>query len=111
MAERKPWFLVMTPADANRPDSQWVRRGAASRGKITALPIAAEGWIALIAFIVMGVAAAIVIWSSFASGGLSMAAAVLLTIVVEAVVIAVFVMLARARMTRLPPQPPGQARG
>ncbi len=103
MPERKPWFLVMRPADANRPDSQWLRQGAASRGKVTALPIAAEGWIALIAFVVLLPAAAAAIWLAFAAGRLSLYGALGLTIVAEAAIIAGFVMLVRARMTRLPP--------
>lgn len=102
MADRKPWFLVMTPADTNRPDSKWVRLGAASRGKVTALPIAPEGWIALIGFVALLVGAAIVIWSAFASGRLSVVAALALTIVAETAVIALFVILVRARRTRLP---------
>jgi len=103
MAGQKPWFLVMTTADANWPKSQWVRRGAASRGKVTALPIAPEGWIALFLFVALFAGAGFVIWSAFASGGLSMVGAFLLTIVVEAVIIVGFILLVRARMTRLPP--------
>jgi len=51
MAGSKPWFLVMTPKDANGPGADWKREHAASRGKIVARPIAKEGWIALVIFV------------------------------------------------------------
>lgn len=56
MSTDRPWFLVMVPANANRPDSQWLRLGAASRGKVVALPIAWEGWVALMVFVALIVA-------------------------------------------------------
>jgi hypothetical protein len=69
MSDRKPWFLVMRPEDDNRPDSQWVRSGAASRGKVVALPIVKEGWIALAVFIVALVVVPLMIWLWLCLGG------------------------------------------
>jgi uncharacterized membrane protein YqhA len=103
VTERKPWFLVMRPQDANRPASQWVRAGAASRGKVVALPIAKEGWLALFAFIAALVAAPLTIWLGlFLSGRISAALAVAATVVVDVALIAAFIALVRSRMTRLP---------
>ena len=104
MSERKPWFLVMTPEDANRPGSQWVRLGATSRGKVVARPIAPEGWYTLVAFVVVLTAAPLIIWlAGFLSGALSLVAAILATIVAVAAIVLGFVLLIRARTTRLPP--------
>lgn len=104
LSDRKPWFLAMKPEDANRQGSQRMRAGAASRGKVVARPIAPEGWIALLAFVAILVAAPLVIlqWT-ISSGGLSLPGAVVLTLIVEAIAIAAFVLLVRARMTRPPP--------
>ena len=103
--DRKPWFLVMTPEDANRAGSQWVRVGA-SRGKVVARPIAPEGWMVLIAFVVAITVAPLIIWlAMFLPGQLSVAAAIVWTVIAEAILIAAFVMLVQSRMTRLPPAP------
>ncbi len=103
MSDRKPWFLVMRPEDANRPDSQWARVGA-SRGKVVALPIAKEGWIALAVFIAALTIVPLVIWLGlFLSGRISIAGAVVATLIAVAIIVVSFVMLVRARMTRLPP--------
>ena len=104
MTGRKPWFLVMTPRDANRPGSQWVREGAASRGKIVVRPIAPEGWCALAAFIVLLVVATLVIWLwGFRSGTYSLAFAIMATVLVILAIVIGFIRLLLARMTRLPP--------
>ncbi len=101
--DRKPWFLVMTPEDANRAGSQWVRVGA-SRGKVVARPIAPEGWMVLMAFVVAITVAPLIIWLGlFLPGLLSVMAAIAWTVIVEAILIAAFVMLVQSRMTRLPP--------
>jgi len=68
MADEKPWFLVMTPADANHPETDWLRVGA-SRGKVVALPIAPQGWLALLGFVAILIAVPWAIWGLwFASG-------------------------------------------
>ena len=104
MSERKPWFLVMRPEDANRQGSEWVRVGAASRGKVVARPIAPEGWYALIAFIILLWAPPLIIWlAGFLSGALSLVAAIIATVIVVAVVVIGFVGIVRVRTTRLPP--------
>ena len=104
MSDRKPWFLLMTPADANRPDSQWVRQGAASRGKIVATPIAPEGWLVLLGFIGLLVAVPLLIWlRGHASGALSLAGAIIATLVSIGVIVGGVVWIVRARATRLPP--------
>jgi hypothetical protein len=104
MRERKPWFLVMTPPDANRPDSQWVRRGAASRGKAVATPIALEGWLVTLGFVALLVGAMLLIWlRGVAGGALSIVAAVPITLVVGAAIVGGFVWIPRARSTRFPP--------
>jgi hypothetical protein len=102
--ERKAWFLVMGPADANRPGSQWVRLGAASQGKLVVRPISGEGWIALAAFVVLLVAGPLAIWTwLFLAGSLSVATAIAATVVLIAAVVSALILLVRARMTRLPP--------
>src|SRR5688572_22163416 len=104
MSERKPWFLVMTPDDANRAGSSWGRQGAASRGKLVVLPIAPQGWIAVVAFAAALVGAVYAIGiKSHAADLLSPAAAVVVTIVAIAIIAVAFIWLVRATMTRLPP--------
>jgi hypothetical protein len=104
MSDRKPWFLLMTPADANRPDSQWTRQGAASRGKIVATPIAPEGWLVLLGFIALLVVVLLLIWlRGYASGALSTVSAIVTSLVSIGVIVAGFVWIVRARATRLPP--------
>ncbi len=104
MAERKPWFLVMTPEDANRAGSQWVRIGAASRGKVVARPIAREGWLVLLAFAVSMTLAPLIVWLGlFLTGQLSVVGAVIWTAVAVAAIVTGFVLLVQSRMTRLPP--------
>lgn len=97
----KPWFRIMRPEQANTPDSQWVRHGAASRGKVVVLPIAWEGWAALIGFVVLLVVAGLGIWlGGYLPGGLSVMAAIVLTFLVEAAIVVGFILLMRARSTR-----------
>ena len=104
MADRKPWFLVMTPEDANRAGSEWVRIGAASRGKVVARPIAREGWLVLMAFAVVLTIAPLTIWLAlFLTGVLSLIGAIVCTIVAVAAIVTGFVLLVQSRMTRLPP--------
>ncbi len=104
MADRKPWFLVMTPEDANRAGSQWVRLGAASRGKVVARPIAREGWLVLIAFAVSLTVAPLIIWLGlFLTGYLSVLGAMAATVIAVAAIVTGFVLLVQSRMTRLPP--------
>jgi hypothetical protein len=104
MSRQRSWFLVMTPADANRPGSQWVRQGAVSRGKVVALPIAWQGWAALAVFVVLLAALPVLILAAlFQSGSLSLVGAIVATVMIEAVLVAAFVLLVRATMTRLPP--------
>jgi hypothetical protein len=100
----KPWFLVMTPADANRPGSDWQRHGAISNGKFVVRPIAPEGWAALAIFVAAWTTGPMLIWLwGFVSGSLSLESAVLWTIVVEIVAIGGFILLVWSRSTRLPP--------
>jgi hypothetical protein len=104
MPERKAWFLVMTPADANRPGSQWVRVGAASHGKLVMRPISAEGWIALAAFVLLLIAGPLAIWTWwFPAGHLSVTTAIATTVLSVAAIVSALIALVRARMTRLPP--------
>lgn len=104
MADRKPWFLVMTPEDANRAGSEWVRLGAASRGKVVARPIAREGWLVLLAFAAVLTLAPLAIWLAlFLTGVLSLIGAIVWTIVAVAGIVTGFVLLVQSRMTRLPP--------
>jgi hypothetical protein len=103
MPERKPWFLVMTAANANQPDSGWTRVGAASRGKIVARPIAPEGWLTLLGFIALLIAAPLLIWLGGLLGGyVSLVEAIVATLLAIAVLVAGFVWIIRARSTRLP---------
>ena len=104
MADEKPWFLVMTPADANRPDSQWMRHGASSRGKIVVLPIAPEGWAALAMFvmsIVIGIAA---VWIAYFFLNLPIWMPIAGSLLLVAGEVFVFVQTVRRHMTRLPPK-------
>ena len=104
MPDGKPWFLVMTPDDANRAGSQWLRHGAASRGKIVVRPVAPEGWMALLVFVALLIAVPLYLWTSlFSAGRLTAAGAIISTILAVAVLVAGLVWLIRARMTRLPP--------
>jgi hypothetical protein len=98
MSERKPWFRVMTPADANLSESNWMRAGAFSHGKIAVLPIALEGWIALFGFVAILVAALAAIWFA----GMPQPGAFVATVVAIGIIVGGFVALVRARMTRLP---------
>jgi hypothetical protein len=104
MAETKPWFLVMTAADANRPGSDWQRQGAASNGKIAARPITPEGWAALAIFVAIWTGGPMLIWLwGYLGDNFSIVSAVLWTIVFEIVVIGGFVLLVWSKSTRLPP--------
>jgi hypothetical protein len=103
MPERKPWFLVRTTADANRPGSDWIRIGAASRRKIVARPIATEGWLVLFGCIALLVAAPLAIWlGAFGGGRLSLAPAIVATILAVAAIVAGLIWIIRTRSTRLP---------
>jgi hypothetical protein len=102
MAGGRPWFLVMTADDANRPGSSWVRLGAVSRGKVAVRPIAPEGWLTVIVFVLALVGAEIAVWAgAFRSGALSLPSAIVATILIAVIVIAGFIWAVRARMTRL----------
>lgn len=102
MAERKPWFLVMAEQDANRSGSH--RAGAPSRGKVVVRPVAREGWLVTVAFAAMLTAAPLLIWLGlFATGRLSLAAAVAWTVVAAVVIVGGFVLLVQSRMATLPP--------
>src|SRR5690349_5151586 len=104
---RKPWFLLMTPADANRPDSGWTRAGAYSRGKLAARPIAPEGWLATLAFVVLISVAPLPVWLvGLGRGHISLVEAITLTVVIVAAIVGGFVWLVKSRSTRLPPQAP-----
>ena len=101
---RNRWFLVMKPGEANRPGSAWFRVGAASRGKLVVRPIAPEGWLSLMGFLVVWVAATVAIWIwGYGSGAFSSAFAILATVLVAGIVIAGFIRLVVGRMTELPP--------
>jgi hypothetical protein len=105
MISRRPWFAVMTSKDANRPGSRWVRLDAASLGKVVVRPITSEGWLSLAAFVVVWIAATLVIWVfGFRSGAFSLAFAILATVLVAGIVIASFIRLIVVRMTALPPE-------
>src|SRR5688572_20743365 len=104
MSQRKPWFLLMTPADANRPDALWLRRGAASGRKVVATPIAIEGWLVTLGFVAALVGVMLLIWMRGVAGGLlSVLSAVLLTLAVGGPIIGAFAWIVRARSMRLPP--------
>ena len=101
MANGNPWFLIMTPADANQPGSKWKRVGAASRGKISVRPISNEGWAALGIFIVLWMMVPLLIWGvGFAAGNLSAIPAVIATIVFEIAIIGAFILLVWAKSSR-----------
>jgi hypothetical protein len=102
--DKKPWFLVMRPEDANRPGSQWVRAGAASRGKVVAVPIAPAGWFVLFGFVFLLSGSLVAIWAGLVVAGLiSVVEAIVLTVLVIAALVTALVMVIRARTTRLPP--------
>jgi hypothetical protein len=105
--ERKPWFLVMTAANANQPGSGWMRAGAASRGKVVARPIAPEGWLTLLGFIVLLIVVPLLIWLGGVAGGtISLVEGLVATILAVAVIVAGLVWIIRTRSTRLPPHSP-----
>lgn len=98
----KPWFLIMTPTDANQPGSEWKREGAASKGKISVRPIASEGWLALAVFVVIWMMVPLLIWSvGFGLGNLGAISAVIATIVFEIAAVGSFILLVWAKSTRL----------
>jgi hypothetical protein len=104
--ERKPWFLVMTAANANQPGSGWMRAGAASRGKVVARPIAPEGWLTLLGFIVLLIAAPLLWLGGLLTGYISLVEAIVMTILSLAVIVGGLVWIIRTRSTRLPPHSP-----
>ena len=100
MAEFKPWFLVMMPEDADRPGAQGIRRDSGRRDRIVIRPIVLEGWIALFAFAATAMAVPLAVWLGMVLPGLMSAAlAIAWTVVVEAILIAIFVLLVQSRMT------------
>lgn len=102
MAGGKRWFLIMTPADANQPGSEWKREGAASTGKISVRPIAIEGWAALGIFVVICTMVPFLIWGvGFGLGSLALTPAIIATVVFEVAIIATFILLVWAKSTRL----------
>jgi hypothetical protein len=102
MTVSKPWFLVMTPADANQPGSEWKRDGGASRGKISMRPIAPEGWAALGIFVAIWTMGPLLIWAFvFVGESLSIVTAVIATIVFEVAIVGGFILLVWAKSTRL----------
>jgi hypothetical protein len=108
MPERKPWFMVLRPEQANQPGSRWVRIGAASQGKISATPVSWEGWVALLGCILLLVLALLLTWvSGFAGGRLTLLAAVIVSIVAIAVLVGGLVWIVRTRSTTLPAAPSG----
>ena len=105
MNPRRPWFTVMAAKDANQPGSQWARLDAASLGKVVVRPVTSAGWLSLAAFVVVWIAATLVIWVfGFRSGEFSLAFAILATVLVAGIVIATFIRFVVIRMTGLPPQ-------
>jgi hypothetical protein len=97
--------MVMTAKDGNRPGSQWARLDAASLGKVVVRPITSAGWLSLAGFVVVWIAATLVIWVfGFRSGEFSLAFAIFATVLVAGIVIAAFIRLVIIRMTGLPPQ-------
>ena len=108
MADQKPWFLVMTPADANKLDSQWVRHGAVSRGKVMVLPITQEGWIMLGIFVTSLVVLPTMMWVIyfFIIPDLHIAVPILGTLLAIGLNVTWFIGLVRATMTRVPPTRP-----
>ncbi|HRF10460.1 MAG TPA: hypothetical protein PL193_17730 [Xanthobacteraceae bacterium] len=110
MAGSKPWFLVMTPKDANGPGADWKREHAASRGKIVARPIAKQGWIALAIFVACWTAIPMILWIwGYAGGRISFGVAILSTIALELAAIGVFLLVVRLKSTRIPLQSPPRA--
>lgn len=106
MAERKVWFLVMTPEIAKRPDSQWARSGAASPDNYVFRPFSPEGWIALLAFGALAIGVLLGIWIGLVlPGHISVAMAIVFTVMFEAIVVGCFVLLVQLRMTPRPAGP------
>jgi len=98
----KPWFLIMTPADANQPGSEWKREGAVSKGKISMRPIATEGWLALAIFVSFWTFVPVLIWTiGFAAGNLALVPAVIATIMFEIAIVGGFILLVWAKSTRM----------
>jgi hypothetical protein len=98
----KPWFLILSPADANQPGSEWKREGAASKGKISVRPIAAEGWAALGIFVsIWTMVPLVVVAFAFVRESISIMTAVIATIVFEIAMIGAFILLVWAKSTRM----------
>jgi hypothetical protein len=103
LAERKVWFFVMTPEIANRPGSQWARSGAASPESYVFRPVSPEGWFALLAFAALAIGVMAGIWMGLVlPGHVSVAMAIVFTVMVEAIVVGCFVLLVQLRMTPRP---------
>jgi len=93
----------MTPEIAKRPDSQWARSGAASPDYYVFRPVSPEGWIALLALGVLAVGVLLAIWMGLAlPGHVSVAMAIVFTVMFEAIVVGCFVLLVQLRMTPRP---------
>jgi hypothetical protein len=102
MAASNPWFLIMTPADANQPGSEWKRDGAASQGKLSVRPIATAGWLALAIFVSVWTFVPVLIWAlGFGLGNLELMPAIIATVVFEIVAVGGFILLVWAKSTRL----------
>jgi hypothetical protein len=100
LAGHKPWFFVMMPQDADRPGAQWARDENASHGRLVVWPIALEGWIALFAFAATVLAVPLVVWLGMVlPGAMPAALAIVWTVMVEAILIATFILLVHTRMT------------
>lgn len=104
MISRRPWFSVMTARNADQPGSHWTRLDAASLGKVVVRPITSEGWLSLVAFVLVWIVATLVIWLwGFRSGAFSLAFSIFATVLVAGIVVASFIRLVVIRMTELPP--------
>src|SRR5262245_42399254 len=100
MAPQRPWFRIMTPADANQPGSQWVRKGAASYGKFVVLPITPEGWIAVLVIVALIAASQWAIWAGVAAGAISLPWALVCGVLSAVTLVAALAAVIRARSER-----------
>jgi hypothetical protein len=100
LADHKPWFFVMMPEHADRPGAKWVRSEGVSRGRMVVWPIALEGWIALFVFAATAIAMPLMVWLGMVLPGLMSAPlAMVWTVIVEAILVATFILLVQSRMT------------
>jgi hypothetical protein len=90
----------MMPEHADRPGTEWVRPAGVSRGRMVVWPIALEGWIALLAFAATVLAVPLVVWLGMVlPGAMPVGLAIVWTVMVEAILIATFILLVHTRMT------------